>query len=75
MMAEVKLACLLVDHRDNPEIQRALAGQRESLLALRRRLQGEASGGLLAKLRRWLSFGAAARRRRRDPTPTAARPV
>ena len=37
-MAEVKLACLLVDHRDNPETQRLLAGQRDALLNPRSRL-------------------------------------
>ncbi len=75
VMAEVKLACLLVDHRDHPEMQRLLARQRDSLLTLRRRLQADASGGLAATLRRWLSPRAAVRRLRRIFAATATRPV
>ncbi len=75
VMAEVKLACLLVDHRDDPEMQRLLARQRDALLNLRSRLQGDASGGLAATLSRWFSPGAAVRRLRRVLTATTARPV
>ncbi len=75
VMAEVKLACLLVDHRDNPEVQRLLARQRDCLLTLRRRLQGDDSGGLAVTLRRWVSPGAAVRRLRRARAATTARPV
>ena len=75
VMAEVKLACLLVDHRDDPEMQRLLARQRDILMVLRRRAQGDASGGLAATLRRWLSPRAAVRRLRRIFAATATRPV
>ncbi len=75
VMAEVRLACLLVDHRDDPEMQRLFHRQRDSLLKLRHRVQGDASGGLAATLRRWFSPGAAVRRLRRALAATAARPV
>ena len=38
-MAEVRLACLLVDYRGRPAIVKKLEEQREALLGLRHRLE------------------------------------
>ncbi len=62
VMAEVKLACLLVDHRDNPRMRQLLAGQRDKLVDLRHRVQSEASQSLGLRIRaalRRLSFARA----------------
>ena len=75
VMAEVKLACLLVDHRGDPEMQRLLTRQRDSVLTLRRRLAGNVSDGLVTTLRRWPSPGVAIGRLRRALGAAAARPI
>ena len=59
VMAAVRLACLLVDHMDDPRVQRLLAGQRDELVALWRRLPNEGSQSLGLRIRaalRRLSF-------------------
>ncbi len=75
VMAEVKLACLLVDHRDDPEMQRLLTRQRDTVLTLRRRLVDDVSGGLVATLHRWPSPGVAFGRLRRALAAAAVRPI
>lgn len=69
-MAEVQLACLLVDYRDRPEILRELHKQRDALMALRRRQSQPQSA--VARLRAWL---AGALGRVPSGTMTASRPA
>jgi hypothetical protein len=62
VMAEVKLACLLVDHRDDPRMQPLLAAQRDKLVDFRQRLQNEGPKSLGLRIRvalRRLSLAAA----------------
>ena len=46
-MAEVRLACLLVDNRDQPRILKKLQQQREALMVLRRRLENDEGVGAM----------------------------
>ncbi len=46
-MAEVRLACLLVDYRDQPRILKKLQQQREALVVLRRRLENDEGVGAM----------------------------
>ena len=41
-MAELRLACMLVDHRDHPDMQRILTRQRTALLVIRHRVDEQA---------------------------------
>ena len=46
-MAEVRLACLLVDCRDQPRILKILQQERKALVALRRRLENAEGVGAM----------------------------
>jgi hypothetical protein len=49
-MAELWLACLLVDYRDYPDMQRILKRQREALVVLRQRVDEKKARGLDTRL-------------------------
>ncbi len=74
-MAEVRLACLLVDHRDHPDMQRILARQRTALLVMRRRVDEEAARRRSLGARLISCVKSLAARLIRVVAPRAARPA
>ncbi len=74
-MAEVRLACLLVDHRDHPDMQRILTRQRAALLLMRRRVDEEAARRRSLGVRLISGVKSLAARLIRIVAPRAARPA
>ena len=74
-MAELRLACMLVDHRDHPDMQRILTRQRAALLVIRRRVDEEAARRRSLGVRLISCVKSLAARLVRAVAPRAARPA
>ena len=74
-MAEVRLACLLVDHRDHPDMQRILTRQRAALLLMRHRVDEQAVQRRSLGVRLISSVKSLVARLTRVVAPRTARPA
>ena len=74
-MAELRLACMLVDHRDHPDMQRILTRQRAALLVMRRRVDEQAARRRSLGVRPISRVKSLVARLTRVAVPRAARPA